>query len=251
MGTCVYNIKKILRWSLSLAMLLFILGCGGSNSKEKELGQLTVDESLLPEQQLEWYKIQSNAFVDSIRQNGFRVLGGGNNDNSIYVFYAKDTIYYHTHNWGGSVSTWIPPILCKDIKNGKNQKVSIPNTIDGHIIKINMILESYNLDDKILLIVTDKKSDELEYRMREPVDVICFNGNDFSFNYIVGGHPWTIDRNDEIIYRYDALQTIPFSGIIDGTYKDFTADIEICKDSIDSQKRLDIIEETGVDPWEE
>lgn len=226
---------KVLRWSLSLALLPLIVCCNGysgSSSQKVFSGQLTVDESLLPEQQMELYKLQTDAFADSITQFGFSVLGK-TCDSSFYVFYAKDTIYYHTHNWGSSIYTWIPSILCMDIKNGKIKKVSFPNTIDGHALKINIILDYYSKDGNILMIVSNKKTDELEYYMSEPVDVIYFNGKNFSFNYIVGGHPWAIDRNDETICRYDDIFTIPFSQIFDGTYKNDLVFLEAEQDSVE------------------
>ena len=147
------TIDNILRWSLLMVILSLVLACGGSGNgglKKTKLGQLTVDKSLLPEQQLEMYKIQTDEFVQAIEEEGGDVLGRIY-DGLFYVFYASSD---PNSNFS------IPPIYCKDIKTDKIKKILIPKAIDGHVIKINYILESFSQDGKILMTVTDKNPSE-------------------------------------------------------------------------------------------
>ena len=237
------TIDNILRWSLLMIILSLVLACGGGgngSSRKTKSGQLTVDESLLPEQQIELYTMQTDEFAKAIVEEGACRVLGKIYDDLFYVFYANSNTYYNCSFESGALYAMKPPIFCKDIKTGKIQEVSIPQTIDSQEFKVNLILDYICYEGKILMIVTGKNPEELYHYSVEPVNVICFDGNDFSFNYIVGGHPWRM--GNEEIFRYDANIGIPFSQIFDGTYKNNPAylDLNNDQDSIKSNSQSDI-----------
>lgn len=215
------NRSSLLRLLMPLAFALFFIGCSGGGKTQQEItGELTVDESLSPEQQIELLKLKAKAFTDSIREEGYNVLGN-ELDSLFYVFYAKEDTLYNTYFRDYGINAWRLPIFCKDIKTGHIKEVSIPKTIDGRQIKINLILDYFGRDGKVIMIVTDKNPEELQPYFVQPVNVICFDSRDFTFNYIVGGRPWSI--GNERIRIYDSDISIPFSQIFDGTFKNNSA----------------------------
>lgn len=217
------NMVIVLRVMLTLALSPLLLGCsGGCNQQKTNFGELIVDETLSPEQQLEMYKLQTNAFADSIFQEGYSILVR-DVDSLFYVYYAKrDTICEAFYD--DIVNR--PPIMFKDIRTGRVQEVSIPTNIEGKQIKINTIIDYRGLKGKVIMCVTEKNPKELDEKIYESFDVLCFDAKDNSFHYIVGGCPWCVSNECVYDFKRDWIK-IPFSEIFDGTFKNNPAILEI------------------------
>lgn len=234
MNSRIYGVTNVSLWFLSSVMLLLLIGCSSGSTQKEVSGELSVDETLAPEQQLELYKLQTNAFADSIFQEGYSILVR-DVDSLFYVYYAKrDTIYEAYYD--DIVNR--PPIMFKDIRTGRVQEVSIPTNIDGKQIRINTIIDYRGLEGKVIMCVTGKNPKELEERLYESFDVLCFEAKDNSFHYIVGGCPWCVSNDCVYDFKRDWIK-IPFTEIFDGTYKNNPALSEKNQNSTDNNSQLD------------
>ncbi len=206
-----------------IAVYIFTACQGTSSSK----GQgLSYDKSLSNEQQIELLKSQAKSFADSIRSIGYDVLGTFIDEKNHSVFYIKKglTINYEEGHMR------LLPIKCKDIKTGEVNDLKIPATMDGHTVKVNLLLGSCAADNKMLLLSTNKNSAEIndDYSRpfsQEPIDVFLIDVNDLSFHYVIGGRHWMIGKegygDDAIPFLtcYDERNLkIPLIQIFDGTY---------------------------------
>ena len=236
MDNRICSITNISQWLLSSAILLLFMGCSRGSSTQKEVsGELTVDETLLPEQQLELYKLQTNAFADSIFREGYSILVR-DVDSLFFVYYAKrDTIYQAYYD--NIVNR--PPIMFKDIRTGRVQEVSIPASIDGKPININTIVEYRGLEDKVIMSITGKSPKELREKLYESFDVLCLDAKDNTFHYIVGDCPWCVGNKFVYDFRRDWIK-IPLSQILNGSYslKAIQSEIE-SQDTVDDSFSID------------
>ena len=235
MDSRICSIRNASRWLLSSVILVLFMGCSGGSSTQNEIsGELTVDESLSPEQQLELYQLQTNAFADSIFREGYSILVR-DVDSLFYVYYAKRDTLYQAHYDDFVVR---PPIMFKDIKTGRIQEVSIPTTIDGRQIRVNTIIDYRGFEGQVIMSVTGKSPKDLEDKIYESFDILYFVVKDNSFHYILGGRPWDVGKESVYDFSQDWIR-IPFSEIIDGTYKDNPALSPMNQVSTDDDGQLD------------
>lgn len=218
--------RNLLFSSLVLAFGLFafiLISCQGHGRSES----LNYDETINDEQQVELLKSQANAFVDSIKEAGYDVLGIFVDEKHHSVFYARKGLSVGYSD----VNTRLLPILRKNIKTGKEQAVQIPSVIDGHSVKANLLLRSWAAEEKILLLSTSKNSSEIQnsyssYFRDEPIDVFILNVTDLTFHYVTGGRHWQLGQENHygeepvpFLACYDENIRIPLSQIFDGSFR--------------------------------
>ena len=208
------------RCLLLLVAALMITGCNGRRTGSSEL---TYDESLSPEQELELMHKRAKEFADSISREGYNILGIVVNEEFNDVYYAKAGLHVVE-----SRATYLPPIIKRNIKTCEEQTVSIPASIDGHPIDATMIVQAWREGEKILMLLSNDQ-DLLNNDHVMPINVVLFDARNGGFSYVTGGKPWRIGEEHQsngqdipllrYVYLYGSSPRIPLSQIFDGSYR--------------------------------
>lgn len=207
------------RCLLLLVAAIMITGCNGGRIGSPEL---TYDESISPEQELELMHKQAKEFADSISREGYNILGIVVNEELNDVYYAKAGLHVVE-----SRATFLPPIIKRNIKTCEEQTVSIPASIDGHPVGATLIVQAWREGDKILMLLSNEQ-DLLNNHHTMPIDVVLFDAKNEAFSYVTGGKPWRIGEEHQsngqdipllrYVYLYGSTPRIPLSQIFDGSF---------------------------------